>query len=89
MPTFVPSEEEFWRDSPAASEIFAYRNAHATSTTEAWGFDRGGVSDNRESTYAEFSCVAVSGYGRDRLMIQASRMKDGRWEITHTVQLGK
>ena len=59
---FGLNEDKFWRLSPAAAEIFEYRRSNAEFGM-GWGFDSGGVSEDRRSTHACFSCVALTGFG--------------------------
>jgi hypothetical protein len=89
MPSFV-GEHDFWQHSPAADQIFAYRrdNEEELGST-AWGFDRGAVSDDGRSTWALFSHVALTGWGKDELVISASLQEDGNWEVTHRVTRAK
>jgi hypothetical protein len=79
-------EDKFWKQSPAASEIFAHRRNNPDINTMPWGFDRGFVSDDRRSTWAYFSCVALSGWGKDELTITASINEDGSWKISHEIK---
>ena len=81
---FCLTEDEFWTNSPAASEIFAYREQLRISS--GFGFVRGSVSVDRTHTHAEFSCVSVSGLGRDHLYVSATRRDDGGWDISHQIK---
>jgi len=85
VPTFVLGEDQFWKMSPAAAEIFEYRRGQP-DLAHAWGFDRGGVSDDRRMTWADFSCVALTGYGRDELVISAVGQADDSWKLSHTIK---
>jgi len=83
---FNLDEDKFWKSSPAAALIFAYRNENEDINTMPWGFDRGGISDDRRSTWASFSCVALSGWGKDMLTISATMTEDNSWQVTHTIK---
>ncbi len=78
------NEDDFWKWSPAAAEIFAYRDKINT----IWGFDHGGVSDNRNITWASFSCTGSLGY-KEELTISASKNDDGSWKIKHEITLNQ
>lgn len=86
MFTFVLSEDKFWQLSPAASEIFAYLKENTEVALMPWGFDNGGVSNERNSTHANFSCIALSGWGKDELTISAVLSSDGSWKMTHAIK---
>lgn len=86
MITFVSNEDGFWQLSPAAAEIFAYLKENAEVTLMPWGFDNGGVSNDRRSTHANFSCVALSGWGKDELTISAALASDGSWQMKHAIK---
>lgn len=86
MFTFVPNEDKFWQVSPAAAEIFAYLKESEDVALMPWGFDNGGVSNDRRSTYANFSCVALSGWGKDELTISAALASDGSWQLKHAIK---
>ncbi|MDD2388161.1 MAG: hypothetical protein PHP23_00285 [Desulfobacterales bacterium] len=86
MVQFNLDEDKFWKCSPAAAEIFAYRRENKNITAMPWGFDRGGISDDRRSTWACFSCVALSGWGKDELTISATMNEDNSWKITHAIK---
>ena len=79
-------ENNFWKLSPAAAKIFAYRRDNPDVNTMPWGFDCGGVSDDRRSTWASFSCVALSGWGKDELTINALMNEDCSWQIKHAIK---
>jgi len=85
MPTFVDDETRFWQWSPAAAKVFGYRRQQPALGDMPWGFDRGGISDDRKSTWAEFSCVSVTGRGKDELVITAVAKEDGTWTVKHTI----
>ena len=85
MPTFARDEDEFWKQSAAAAEIFAYLQSNDLGP---WGFDKGWISDNRQTTGAEFSCVALTGLGKDTLFIAASFI-DGAWQLSHKIVRAK
>lgn len=86
MVQFNLDEDKFRKWSPAAAEIFAYRHEKQDVNTMPWGFERGGVSDDRRSTWASFSCVALSGWGKDELTISATMNEDSPWQITHAIK---
>lgn len=87
MFTFAPDEDKFWRISPAAAaEIFAYLKENADTSVMPWGFDNGYVSGDRRSTNAIFSCVALSGWGKDELTISATLANDGSWQLKHAIK---
>lgn len=78
--------DRFWKESPAASEIFEYKNNNQETKKSPFGFDHGGVSDDRKSTWAVFSCVSVSGLDKDVLTISVS-MNNGEVEkISHNIK---
>jgi hypothetical protein len=79
-------EDKFWKSSPAAAEIFAYRRENPDVNVMPWGFDRGGVSYDHRSTWAIFSCVALSGWGKDELTISALMNEDSSWQIKHSIK---
>ena len=68
MNEFGLNEDQFWLRSPAAAEIFEYQQSN--SEFSYMGFDSGGVSRDRRSTYAFFSGVALSGLGKDHVMVR-------------------
>jgi hypothetical protein len=61
---FIGEEADFWNLTEAAESVFSYRREKADLIGAAWGFDRGGVAHNGKSAYAQFSCVALSGWGK-------------------------
>ena len=87
MTTIVLDEDKFLQLSPAAAEVFAYLRENAEVSPMPWGFDRGGVSGDRRSTYALFSCVSMSGWGKDELTISAALASDGLWQLKHAIKL--
>lgn len=87
MPKFCHNKDEFWKWSPGAAEIFAHLSDNSDVNKMPWGFDIGEVSDDKRYTSASFSCVASSGWGRDKLTISASMGKDGLWQIKHTITI--
>ncbi|MDP1928912.1 MAG: hypothetical protein Q8K62_10425 [Thiobacillus sp.] len=86
MFTFVPNEDRFWQLSPAAAEIFAYLRENTEVAAMPWGFDSGGVSNDRRSTHANFSCGALSGWGKDELTVSAALADDGSWQLKHAIK---
>jgi hypothetical protein len=86
MPPFIKDEHKFWQQSPAAVEIFAYLRENPEVSAMQWGFDHGDVSYDRRSTCAFFSCVSISGWGRDELTISANLCEDGTWRIKHAIE---
>jgi len=84
----VTDEHEFRQLTSAAAEIFAYRGEDPAVKDGPWGFDRGNVSDDKASAYAQFSCANESGWGKDELTIFAKKQADGRWLVTHEIQRG-
>lgn len=85
MSLFILDEDKFLKCSPTAAEIFAYRRENRELGMH-WGFVRGYISDNRRSMWAEFSCVALTGWGKDELTISASMNEDGSWHIKHKIK---
>lgn len=81
------NKDKFWQVSPAAAEIFEYIRSNKELKSTPWGFDIGGVSEDRQSTYASFSCTSSSGWGKDELTVFASLAKDGTWTLKHTIKL--
>ena len=84
MNEFGLNEDQFWLRSPAAAEIFEYQQSN--SEFSYMGFDSGGVSRDRRSTYAFFSGVALSGLGKDHVTVSASLADNGSWTLTHTIK---
>ena len=82
----VTDKSKFWDLSPAASEIFRYVEENPVISESPWGFDVGNVSDDNNSSYASFSCVAISGWGKDRLTVSASKQSNGAWLLSHRVE---
>ena len=83
--TPVTDEHAFWQLTSAAADIFRYRREHSDVKDGPWGFDRGNGSDDGSSAYAEFSHVAVSGWGKDVLVISARKQLDGSWKVSHKI----
>ncbi len=83
----IASKEEFRKLSPAASAIFDYLESNSEVCTKPWGFDRGGINNEGTNSWADFSCVSLSGRGKDELIIQAQNNTDDEWEIQHTIKL--
>jgi hypothetical protein len=78
--------DKFWKESPAAADIFEYKRNNPNVNDMPYGFDHGGVSDDRNSTWAVFSCVSLSGMGKDVLTISVS-MKNGEVDkISHNIK---
>jgi hypothetical protein len=86
MFTFIPNEDRFWQLSPVAAQIFAYLEENAEVAPMPWGFDTGVVANDRRSTHAYFSCVALSGWGKDKLTISAALTADGSWQLQHAIK---
>jgi hypothetical protein len=86
MFTFIPNEDRFWQLSPAAAEVFAYLKENAETALMPWGFDNGGVSNDLRSTHANFSCVALSGWDKEKLTISAALTSDGSWQLKHAIK---
>jgi hypothetical protein len=83
--TPITDKGKFWQLSPAATKIFQYVAATPEISQSPWGFDSGNIADDLNSSHAGFSCVTVSGWGRDKLFVQATRQVDGSWSIHHTI----
>lgn len=79
-------EHKFWQLTQAAAEIFKYRREHTETKDGPWGFDRGGVSDDKTSAYTLFSHVALTGWGKDELTISAKHQPDGSWKVSHVIK---
>lgn len=79
-------EHKFWQSTSAAPDIFRYRREHADVKDGPWGFDRGGVSDDKSSAWAVFSHVALSGWAKDVLTISAKAQADGSWALAHDIK---
>jgi len=79
------NEDDFWKWSPAAEEIFAYRDENQDVNTMPWGFDHGGVSDDSRINWVSFSCTRLSG-NKDKLTISALKNEDGSWQIKHEIK---
>lgn len=82
----ITDKSEFWNTSPAANEIFTYVREEPEISKSPWGFDRGNVSEDLNTTWASFSCRAVSGWGDDKLTVKATKQADGSWSLSHEVQ---
>jgi hypothetical protein len=85
MHTPVTDEGDFLQAAPAASEIFRYVRETPDISGSPWGFDRGNTSDDFTRVWANFSCVAVSGWGKDSLSVTAVKQPDGSWLLSHQV----
>jgi hypothetical protein len=88
MPTLVNDESSFWSD-PIGELIFRYLRERRHILGAAWGFDRGSISEDGESASAVFSCVALSGSGKDELRVSAKKTVAGDWAVTHDIQRDK
>lgn len=83
----VTDEHKFWQLTPdAAAELFKYRDENSEVKDGPWGFDRGNASDDKTSAYAIFSHVAISGWGKDVLILSARKQADGSWRVTHEIE---
>ena len=84
----VTDEHKFWDLTSAAEHMFAYLRESIVELTgtSAWSFDRGNVSSNGDSAYAQFSCVGGSGLRTNKLVISAIKQPDGTWAVAHTVE---
>jgi hypothetical protein len=83
---FVTDEHAFWNLTDAAEAIFKY---HRETPALFGEFDRGGVSTDGGAAYAQFSSVALSGWGNDELVISATKTTGGDWKVKHTIADGK
>lgn len=83
---FFDSEDAFWKGAPGAAEVFSYVREKVPGP---WGFDKGATDAPPRRTWAEFSHVALSGWGRDKLHVSASHDPSGEWRVTHTVMRAK
>jgi len=81
----ISDKSKFWQVAPAADEIFRYAKEAPEISQSPWGFDRGNMSDDLSRVWASFSCVAVSGWGKDILTITAEKHADGSWSLSHQV----
>ena len=83
---FGLTEDELWKSAPkATAAIFDFKTAHKEWLS--FGFDKGGTGDRDDSAYAVFSRVALSGYGRDELTIQATPHRGDEYSVRHTIKL--
>lgn len=85
MHTPITDESKFWQIAPAADLIFKYIDENSEISRSPWGFDNGNYSEDLSSVWASFSCVAVSGWGKDKLSISANKNSDGQWIMSHRV----
>jgi len=81
----VTDEHNFWQLTDAAAAIFDYKQEHPDVKDGPWGFDKGNISDDRKSAWADFSHVAISGWGKDELTLSARKQPDGSWAVTHEI----
>ena len=81
----IRDESKFWQVAPAANEIFRYVKDEPSIAASAWGFDSGNISKELDRVWASFSCVAVSGWGKDKLSVTAVKQPDGSWSLSHQV----
>lgn len=82
----IKDKSEFWNTSPAANEIFTYVEEELEISQSPWGFDSGNISEDLNSTWANFSCRSASGWGNDKLTVTAIKQADGSWLLSHKVQ---
>jgi hypothetical protein len=87
VPPYGLDEDRFWNASPAAADIFKYRREHPELKDAVWGFDKGNVDEGGRSNYAWFSRTALSGWGKDKLVISAIQQANGSWKLAHTITL--
>ena len=85
MHTPITEKRKFWQLAPAANEIFSYVQDEPEISQRPWGFDYGNISNDLSSVWASFSCVSVSGWGKDALTISATKQADGAWVLSHRV----
>ena len=83
---FINDEDSFWKCSPAAPRIMAYRRENPEVAKVPWAFEKAYVSDDGRSISASFWFGALSGWGKDELTINASRKEDGSWDIKHAIK---
>jgi hypothetical protein len=56
--------DNFWKESPAAAEIFEYKRNNPNVNDIPYGFDHGSVSDDRKSTWAVFHVYRCLVWGK-------------------------
>jgi hypothetical protein len=85
---FTSDKSKFFQISPAAAEIFDYLRENPEVAEQSWEFDKGFVSGVGLHTYtsADFWFGALSGWGKDKLTISASKNEDGSWQINHKIE---
>lgn len=81
----IKDKDKFWLIAPGANEIFSYVDETPEIAESPWGFDSGSMSDDLNSVWANFSCVSVSGWGNDKLLVAATMQTDGSWSLSHYV----
>ena len=81
----IKDKSKFWQVAPAADEIFSYVKSKPEISNSPWGFDSGNMSDNLDQVWASFSCMAISGWGNDKLTVTAKKQMDKTWTISHNV----
>ena len=78
------NEDQFWKQSPAAPEIFEYQHDNQELNQSAWGFDKGSISIDRHYTWAHFSSITDKNW--DELIISATMKPDGSWQMKHLIK---
>ena len=75
----------FWSWSPAAKEIFEHIENNEELKKSPWGFDLGFIAKDRKRSSASFSYISISGWGRDKLHVNAVKVKNV-WNITYNIE---
>lgn len=78
----ITDEAKFFILYAAAENMREYIREQPDIAGSPWGFDRATLVDGRAN--AEFSCVALSGWGRDRLTVSAVQDGEG-WVYSHSL----
>lgn len=82
--TRVTDEGDFRAFYPSAMKIYEYIEKSQELSASPWGFDAATFSRDRTTTYAQFSCTSVSGWGKDQLIVTASE-NGGVFNFSHRV----
>lgn len=83
----VTDESNFCSFYDSAKSIYDYIDMSQELSVSPWGFDVATFSDDRTTTYAQFSCTSVSGCGTDRLTVRATKNDEG-FNLSHKVERG-
>ena len=81
----IKEKSKFWQIAPAANEIFSCVDSEPEISNSPWGFDSGNMTENLDKVWASFSCIAVSGWGNDKLTVTATKKTNDTWSILHSV----